>query len=225
MPRKAQKPTDQNSDTDIQSDSLPTFDGTQLDLGIWLRSLGNLQHLLPQDLVYFVITGAFAGRDHKTVVCSLHHGLLLQQGYIHLQGFSVVNPPPIADGFAALYAKARSEGVAVPTTPTAADLPDRYPISPDRIKAVDLQLLNELLSLITSTGRRLEYARRATNSGIKLIELFHAEKNRGLTPYAESPYNHGTCARPAGQIAIAERLLVLCCLICCAYDQWHANAG
>ena len=131
--------------------------------------------------MYFVITGAYAGRDHKTVVCSLQHGLLLQQGYVHAQGFSVVNPPPVADGFAALYASARAAGVAVPINPTAADLPDRYPISPDRIKAVDLQLLNELLTLITSAGRRMDYARRATNSGLRLIELFHQEKNRGVS--------------------------------------------
>ena len=61
MPRKTAKGSDQNSNTDMSTDQLPTFDGTQLDLGIWLRTLGNLQHLLPQDLVYFVITGAYAG--------------------------------------------------------------------------------------------------------------------------------------------------------------------
>ena len=185
-----QKKKQVQPDTDISTDQLPTTDGTQLDLGIWLRRLSNSQHLLPQELFYFLITGALATKDHKTVVCSLQHGLLLKQGYLHQQGFSVVNPPPIDDGFAALYQTARADGIAVPIAPTEADLPAAsYPISSDRIKAVDMQLMNELLSLITSTGRRMDYAKRAQNSGIALIKLFIHDKNKGLTPYAQSPYN------------------------------------
>ena len=126
MPRRTQKQNNQN-DTD-ELDQLPTFDGTQLDLGIWLRKLENSQHLLPSEINYFLITGALAGKDHRTVVCSLRHGLLLQQGYLHTQGFGVCNPPPVADGFAALYLKARAEGIAVPIAPTPADLASR-PIS------------------------------------------------------------------------------------------------
>ena len=96
---KKSKQNSADNDTDQQSDQLPTTDGTQLDLGVWLRKLGNSQHLLPSEINYFTVTGAYSGRDHKTVVCSLGHGLLLQQGYIHAMGFTVINPPPIEDGF------------------------------------------------------------------------------------------------------------------------------
>ena len=134
---KSDRSTDSEQDTSLQ---LPTCDGTQLDLGIWLRNLLNSQHLLPPEIAYFVITGALATKDHKTVVCSLQHGILLKSGYIHRQGFSVTNPPPIEDGFAALYAQARADGEAVPINPTAPDLGDGYPISTDRIKALDMKL-------------------------------------------------------------------------------------
>ena len=116
---KSDRSTDSEQDNSLQ---LPTCDGTQLDLGIWLRNLLNSQHLLAPEIAYFVITGALATKDHKTVVCSLQHDLLLKAGYIRSQGFSVSNPPPIEDGFVALYAQARAEGVAVPITPTATDL-------------------------------------------------------------------------------------------------------
>ena len=49
MPRKQQN---QDSGTDqISTDSPPTFDGTQLELGIWLRRLLFAQYLLPNDLI------------------------------------------------------------------------------------------------------------------------------------------------------------------------------
>ena len=133
MPRKQQN---QDSGTDQSgTDSPPTFDVTQLELGIWLRQLLLAQYLLPNELIYFVITGAYATKDHKTVVYSLRHGLLLRQGYMHSKNYNVTNPPPMGD-YDALYAQARAEGVALPINPTTADLPDNYPISPDRIKAL-----------------------------------------------------------------------------------------
>ena len=79
MPRRSQKQNSQTDDTDQIPDQLPTTDGTQLDLGVWLRKLSNSQHLLPPELNYLTITGAYAGKDHKTVVCSLQHGLLLER--------------------------------------------------------------------------------------------------------------------------------------------------
>ena len=187
MPRRNQKPVD----TDTDTDQLPQFDGTQLELGIWLRKLSNSLHLLPPELNYLGITGAYATKDHKTVVCSIKHGLLLQCGYIQTQNFSVTNPPPLDDGFSALYAKALADGISLPATPQDSDLPSNYPVSSDRIKAIDMQLLNELLSLITSSGRRMDYSRRASNSGFNLIQIFHSDKAKGLTPYAQSPYHQG----------------------------------
>ena len=134
MPRNPSKSDSTATDQEAPVDQLPTCDGTQLDLGVWLRNLQNSHHLLPEDIAYFVVTGALATKDHKTVVTSLQHGILLKSGYIHRQDFGVTNPPPIGDGFLALYAQARSEGEAVPITPTATDLGDGYPISPGRIK-------------------------------------------------------------------------------------------
>ena len=37
------------TDDDIPTEQLPTFDGTQLNMGIWLRILLNCMHLLPPD--------------------------------------------------------------------------------------------------------------------------------------------------------------------------------
>ena len=56
MPRRTPK----QSDTDTDTDQLPQFDGTQLELGIWLRKLSDSQHLLPPELNYLGITGAYA---------------------------------------------------------------------------------------------------------------------------------------------------------------------
>ena len=63
-------------------------------------------------------------------------------------------------------------------------------MSPDRIKALDMQFMNELLSLITSTGSRMDYSQRANNSGCALMKLFNDDKDKGNTPYAQSPYYH-----------------------------------
>ena len=110
------------TEADTPMEQLPTFDGTQLDMGIWLRQLLNCVHLLPSDLAYYAITGAHATRDHKTVVLSLKHGILLKSGYIHSQNFTITNPPPNEDNYDALYAKALAEGATVPAAPTDADL-------------------------------------------------------------------------------------------------------
>ena len=195
MPKQAHRSktaaTAATDEDDSQQERLPTFDGTQLDLGIWLRLLANTSYLLTSELAYYTITGAHAARDHKTVVLSLKHGILLKAGYIHRQNYTVINPPPSEDNYDSLYAKAISEGVAVPLAPTNADLPDCYPIAPDRIKALDMQLMNELLALITSTGRRQDYAKRANHSGFTLMRLFNIDKSQGLTQYAESPHLRG----------------------------------
>ena len=191
MPKNPNKSDSTATDQEAPVDQLPTCDGTQLDLGVWLRNLQNSHHLLPEDIAYFVVTGALATKDHKTVVTSLQHGILLESGYIHRQEFGVTNPPPIGDGFAALYAQARAEGEAVPITPTATDLDGGYPISPGRIKALDMKYMNQLLTLITSSGRRLDYARKANHSGIALMKLLIQEKDAGNTPYAQSPHVRG----------------------------------
>ena len=70
-----------------------------------------------------MITGAYATKDHKTVVYSLKHGLLLRQGYLHQQKYNVTNPPPMEDGYDNLYDEALANGVALPAAPTDADLP------------------------------------------------------------------------------------------------------
>ena len=51
--------------------------------------------------------------------------------------------------------------------------------------------MNLLLTLITSSGRRLDYARKANHSGIELMKLLIQEKDAGNTPYAQSPHIRG----------------------------------
>lgn len=54
-----------------------------------------------------------------------------------------------------------------------------------------MQLMNEILLLITSTGCRQDYARRSMHSGFKLMRLFDVDKDQGLTAHAESPHLRG----------------------------------
>ena len=60
-----------------EPNSLPTFNGSQLDLNKWLRDLSNSQHLFEADLAYFLVTGCSVTSSGKTAVVSAEHSALL----------------------------------------------------------------------------------------------------------------------------------------------------
>ena len=88
------------SGTDEQ---LPTFDGSQIALAHWLRELVRYEHLLPSELAYWLVTGSANTAAGKTAVLSVQHAYLLHHDLVEVQGFNVVNPPPVDDKFDDLY--------------------------------------------------------------------------------------------------------------------------
>ena len=97
-------------------------------MATWLRALRQAEHRLPDDVAFFVRTGA--NSNGTIVVASIKHALLLYHNLVEQCGFGTINPPPVADRFSALYDDIRSEnagftagaGVALPETVDA--LPD-----------------------------------------------------------------------------------------------------
>ena len=77
---------------DPEPNTLPTFNGSQLDLLKWLRDLSNSQHLFEADLAYFIVTGCSVTSSGKTAVVSPEHSVLLNNDIIRQQEFSIMKP-------------------------------------------------------------------------------------------------------------------------------------
>ena len=176
--------------TESQSaNELPRFDGQLMNLGGWLRSLRQQEHLLLGDLSFFAKTGAQILNNGKVAVASTQHALLLQHQLLTQCEFSIVKPPPLGDRFTELHRRVRlgqngltSGGAALPTTIDANRIPeefaDTYLIRPQTIAALDLKLYDALLSLM---GRREYYKdkmqRARRDSGVHLIEALLNEQS------------------------------------------------
>ena len=194
MPRRSTQQaaaTAENSDSD---DQLPTTDGSAIHMSQFLRELESAQHLLPADVSYFLVTATAIGNNHLTAVLSPHHSRLLEVGEIQAQNYSVLRPPPIADGFRGFYDSIR-EGIEEGTIEhlTELQLPDAPPaipsfhvLAPDRIVQVDMKLRNKILSLITSKGRRRHYA-DATLSGCALLRMLSTDAKSAVSKFVQSP--------------------------------------
>ena len=102
---------------------LPCFDGQLMNLGGWLRSLRQQEHLLPSDLSFFAKSGAQIQSNGKVAVASTQHALLLHHQLLTQCEFSIIKPPPLGDRFVELYRRVRlgqngltSGSAALPTT-------------------------------------------------------------------------------------------------------------
>ena len=82
---------------------LPRFDGQLMNLGGWLRSLRQQEHLLPSDLSFITKPGTQILNSGKVAVASTQHALLLHHQLLMKCEFSIVKPPPLGDRFAELY--------------------------------------------------------------------------------------------------------------------------
>ena len=138
---------------------LPRFDGQLMNLGGWLRALRQQEHLLPSDLSYFTKTGAQVMNNGNVAVVSAQPALLLHGGLLAQCEFSITRPPPVGDRFVELYRRVRlgqdgliSAGITLPATISANTIPDEYAdiyfIRPQSIAALDLKLMDDLLSLM-----------------------------------------------------------------------------
>ena len=161
---------------------LPRFDGQLMNLGGWLRSLRQQEHLLPSDLSFFAKSGAQIQSNGKVAVASTQHALLLHHQLLTQCEFSIIKPPPLGDRFVELYRRVRlgqngltSGGAALPTTINANKIPeefaDTYLIRPQTLASLDLKLRHALLSLMERREffkNKMERARR--DSGVHLVE-------------------------------------------------------
>ena len=86
----------------LSEDKLPTYDGSLVALGAWLRLLSRSAHLLPAEIAFFLLTAATAAGP-KTAVLSPKHAQLLSQGLVKAQNYGILHPPPVDDQFEAVY--------------------------------------------------------------------------------------------------------------------------
>ena len=164
-------------------------------LSAWLRALESAQHLFDPDVSYFIVTASSISSQCKTAVVSAQHSRLLDMGEIISQNYSVLRPPPIADGFRGAY-QALHDGIndGSVTHLSTADIPATAPavpahhiLAPDRITQLDMKLRNNLLALITSRGRRRHYQER-TQSGCELLRILAADAKASTSLYVQSPH-------------------------------------
>ena len=177
------------------TDELPSFDGSQLAIAQWLRDLEGYQHLFDADVAYFLVTGAAVTSQGKAAILSPEHSKLLEQGNVQSANYSVLNPPPVEDCFRDAY-KAIRDGIANQTIvglnaadypSPAPDPPDHHIVAPDRLMQTDMKLRNNILALITSTGRRRHY-QQLTHSGCALLRLLALDAKSSVSDYVESPH-------------------------------------
>ena len=197
MPARAKRVA-QTDDTD--GSELPCFNGSQLDGARWLRELDDAYHLFDADISYHLSTATSITNSGKTTVIDAHHAALLKSNLIKVQQFGIFNPPPMTTGFKNLYNKVRSDLSNKSTDPIYAnvdpnDFPtdppaiaDPYLLAPDRAQQIDLKLRNELLSLITSSGRRRHY-RNLTQSGCELLQIIKNDSKATAHSYSQDPNN------------------------------------
>ena len=177
MARGNGQPAADTDQTDVTC--LPVFDGSQLAMAQWLRDLEAAQHLFDSEVTYFLVTASAVTAQCKTAVLSPEHSLLLNQGVILDDNYSILRPPPVKDGFKARYL-AIQQGISdgtiqhlvaedFPDNPDHKSMPDNHTIAPDRLLQLNMKLRNNLLSLITSKGRRRHY-QELTLSGCELLK-------------------------------------------------------
>jgi len=139
------------------ANELPKFDGQVAQLSTWLRALRQAEHHLPDDVAFFVRTGAKVNSNGTLSVTSVRHALLLHHGLLEQCDYGVTRPPPVADRFEKLYNDIRkgnagftANGITLPATTDA--LPEAlatgFFVRPYAINAIDLKLRDLLLSLI-----------------------------------------------------------------------------
>ena len=159
-----------------------------MNLGGWLRSLRQQEHLLPSDLSFFAKLGAQIQSNGKVAVASTQHAILLHHQLLTQCEFSIIKPPPLGDRFVELYRRVRlgqngltSGGAALPTTINANKIPeefaDTYLIRPQTIASLHLKLRDALLSLMERREyfkNKMERARR--DSGVHLVETLLEEQ-------------------------------------------------
>ena len=195
MARRSTQPAAESDQT--ESDNLPVFDGSQLAMAQWLRDLEAAQHLFDSDVTYFLVTATAVTSQCKTAVLSPEHSLLLTAGITLEDSYSVLQPPPIKDAFKARYLALQQSignGEIVhldandfPNKPDLKSMPDNHTVAPDRLMQLDMKLRNNLLSLITSKGRRRHY-QEATLSGCELLNIFIRDAKAAASAYVQSPY-------------------------------------
>ena len=177
--------------------SLPVFDGSQLSMAQWLRDLESAQHLFDSDVTYFLVTASAVTMQCKTAVLSPEHSLLLNNGVILEENYSVLRPPPTKDAFRAKYL-AIQQGIRdgtidyfdaedFPDDPNYDSMPENHTVAPDRLLQLDMKLRNNLLALITSKGRRRHY-QELTLSGCDLLRKFIDDAKAASSAYVQSPY-------------------------------------
>lgn len=126
---------------------------------------------------------------------SREHSRLLDQSQVYNQSYGVVRPPPIGDNFKAAYAKLRADiSAGTVTGLDIADFPDPPPaipayhvLAPERLMQLDMKLRNNLLSLITSKGRRGHYQQLAL-SGCALLLAIAADAKAAASLYVQTPH-------------------------------------
>ena len=91
MSSRRQNKQTSESETD---QTLPLWNGTQIDAPDWLRELEACEHLLDADVAFFLQTACVVVGNGKTAVASYHQSALLQLDLISTQRYNVLNPPP-----------------------------------------------------------------------------------------------------------------------------------
>ena len=116
------------------ANDLPKFDGQVAQLSTWLRALKQAEHRLPDDVAFFVRTGAKVNSNGTVSVTSVKHALLLHHGLLEQCGYGIALPPPVADRFETLYEDIRNENADF--TANGITLPETADALPDALAAI-----------------------------------------------------------------------------------------
>ena len=189
------QPISATAPSDGQQEQLPAFDGSLVALPAWLRLLARSAHLFPPEVAFFLLTGA-ATAGPKTAVLSVKQAALLSGNLLGTLNYGVLSPPPIEDIFNSAYDTLQqlpNNPHDLAATPTmSAPLKEQFLIAPARILAVDLQLCNILLALITASGRKRHYHSLSSSSGVKLLNVLIADSKKGTSAFTQSVENRDT---------------------------------
>ena len=186
MPRKA---TAADSDNTVKEE-LPTCSGAHLEFAQWFRDLLHYSYLFEADVAFFLASGSSVTNNGKTAVLNTEHGLLLGRKIIKAKNYYVLNPPPIDDAFAALYAQGAPAGTAKLPLATEAGfaLSTDQILAPDRILQLDMKLRNIILGLITARGRRSTYAMAFPSSGCALLAQLLVDSKISDSAFIQNPH-------------------------------------
>ena len=172
------------------ANDLPKFDGQVVQMSTWLRALRQREHHLPDEVAFFVRTGAKVNGNGTVSVASVKHALLLHHNLLEQCGFGMSpRPPPVADRFEALYDNIRAGnagltgGVVLPEAETTDALPDALAASffvrPYALGAINLKYRDLLLSLIARRDYYKSKLSTATSaSGELLMRALSTQRTR-----------------------------------------------